>query len=66
LESNESVSDLTDLSSDREDASIEDPVSTEDNDGEGNTRNSDPPLDEKRGNIKSDDNSEEFVEWEMV
>jgi len=61
LESDESVSDLTDLSSDHED-----PVSTEDKDGDGNKYNSDTPLNGKHDDIKLDDSPEEFVEWEMV
>ena len=60
LESDESVSDLTDLSSDHEGDPHEDPASTDDNDGNENKRDSDA-LD-----TKQDDGPEEFIEWEMV
>ena len=56
LESDESVSELTDLSSDHED-----PVSTEDNDEDENNCNSDAPLDTKPCGSPG-----EFIEWEMV
>lgn len=59
LESDESVSDLTDLSSDREE-----PVSTED-DGGGGKCNGDTPTDGKQDDAQPDDNPE-FIEWEMV
>lgn len=61
LESDESVSDLTDLSSDHGD-----PVSTEETDGEGKKFNSDAVLDEKHDDIKPSDSPGEFIEWEMV
>ena len=51
LESDRSVSDLTDLSSDR------DPAGTEDDGGEGGGYND---------GVKPDSNPEEFIEWEMV
>jgi hypothetical protein len=67
LESDGSVSDLTDLSSDHEDDLHEDdPASTESNDGDGNTCNGDALEDGKEGDTKSDDDPKEFVEWEMV
>lgn len=66
LESDESVSDLTDLSSDHENGSHGDPASTEDNDEDVNKCNGNIPEDEKQDDTKPDDNSEEFVEWEMV
>jgi len=66
LESDESVSDLTDLSSDRGDDPHEDPVSTEENDGDGNKCDSDTALDKRHDDTKPDGNSEEFTEWEMV
>ncbi|KAF9650242.1 hypothetical protein BDM02DRAFT_3185624 [Thelephora ganbajun] len=66
LEFDESVSDLTDLSSDHEDDPHEDPVSTESDDGDGNECNSVPPLDEKNDGIKPEDSPEEFIEWEMI
>lgn len=61
LEVDESVSDLTDLSSDHDDGHW-DPASTEGNDG----NNSDAALDEKYDGTEPDDSSEEFIEWEMV
>ena len=66
LESDESVSDLTDLSSDREDNSHEDPVSTEENDGDGNKCDSDTASEKRHDDTELDDNPEEFIEWEMV
>ena len=57
LESDGSVSDLTDLSSDRED-----PTSAEDEEEGGNKCNGDSPASGKQ----DDDDSEEFIEWEMV
>lgn len=61
LESDESVSDLTDLSSDREDT-----ASTEDDDGGGSKCNGDIPSDGKQDGVEPDDNPEGFIEWEMV
>jgi len=66
LESDESVSDLTDLSSDHEGDPHEDSVSTEDNDGDGIRYHSGAPLDGKHDDVKPDGSPEEFVEWEMV
>ena len=66
LESDESVSDLTDLSSGREDDLHEDHASTEDNTGDGNKCDSDAAPGEKHDDTKPDDNPEEFIEWEMV
>jgi len=66
LESDESVSDLTDLSSDHEDDSHGDPSSVEDNGEDANKCDSDPPLDQKHDDTKPDVIPEEFVEWEMV
>ena len=63
LESDGSVSDLTDLSSDH--GPHDDSLSAEDDDGDGNECKSDPPLGE-RHDIKLDDSLEEFIEWEMV
>ena len=61
LESDESISDLTDLSSDHEAS-----VSTEGNNGGGNKCNGGVPTDGKQDYAKPDDNPEEFIEWEMV
>lgn len=66
LESDESVSDLTDLSSDHGDDPCEDPISTEDNDRDENKCDSDAALDGKHEDTKLDDSLEEFIEWEMV
>lgn len=63
LESNESVSDLTDLSSDHESDPREDPASTEDNEMEGNKHYSEG---EDQDGTKLDASLEDFVEWEMV
>jgi len=63
LESDESVSDLTDLSSDHESDPREDPTSTEDNEVEGKEYNSE---DENHGGAKLDASVEDFIEWEMV
>jgi hypothetical protein len=60
LESDESVSDLTDLPSDHEG-----PVSIDGNGG-GNECNGDTAVDRKQDDAKPDDNPEEFIEWEMV
>lgn len=65
LESDGSVSDLTDLPSDRDDDD-EDPASTEENDGDGKEFNSDASHDEKHDDTKPDNSPEEFIEWEMV
>ena len=66
LESDGSVSDLTDLSSGREDDPHEDHASTGDNTGDGNKCDSDAAPSEKHDDTKQDDNPEEFIEWEMV
>lgn len=66
LESDESVSDLTDLSSDHENGSRGDLASMEDDDGDANKCNGNVPEDEKQDDTKPDGNSGEFVEWEMV
>ena len=63
LESDESVSDLTDLSSDHESDLHEDPASTEDNEVEGNKYNSE---DENHDGAKLDASLENIIEWEMV
>ena len=65
LESDGSVSDLTDLSSDHEDDPHEDPASTESNDGDGNKCNGDVLEDGEEDDTKPHDGPE-FVEWEMV
>lgn len=65
LGSDESVSDLTDLSSDYDD-DHQDPASTEGNGGDGKKLNSDVTLDEKRDDTEPDDSPGEFIEWEMV
>ena len=61
LESDESVSDLTDLSSDHEDL-----TSTEDDDRGGNKCNGDTPADGRQDDAKPDGSPEDFTEWEMV
>ena len=66
LESDGSVSDLTDLSSNHEDDPDEYPVSTEENDGDEDECRSGAPLDENHEGTKPGDGPEEFIEWEMV
>lgn len=66
LESEESVSDLTDLSSDREGDLHEDPLSAEESSEDRNKCDNDTAPEEKHDDTKLDDNIEEFIEWEMV
>jgi len=63
LESDESVSDLTDLSSDHENDPHGGLVSPEDIDTEGNKYNSEC---EKDSSTEPSDSLGEFIEWEMV
>lgn len=66
LESDDSVSDLTDLSSGCEDDPQDDRASTQDNTGGKSNCVSGASSNEKHDDTKPDDNSEEFIEWEMV
>ena len=61
----ESVSDLTDLSSDYDD-DHQDPANTEGNDGDGKKFDNEVALDEKHDDTGPDDSPGEFIEWEMV
>jgi hypothetical protein len=66
LESDESVSDLTDLSSGCEGDPHEDRASTEVNTRDGSNCAGAGAPGEKRDDTKPNDGSEEFIEWEMV
>jgi hypothetical protein len=66
LEYDESVSDLTDLSSEHGDDPCGDHVSAEDNDGDRGKCNGEIPMERKQSDVNPDNIPEEFIEWEMV